>query len=408
MGRSSVVPFTRIEERPMTGLERMLTALAGGTPDRVPFVPNIWQWFHVNRARGSLPDELAGAATPVEALRRIGAEVMSKFDGICLVERLHCCQSGVFFEDDGGLKPLWTSFTSFEGGNVRRERLETPDGTLTHVWQYEPLTGAPFETEHWWKQFDDDLPAVRAWLHDADWELDRTALQRGLENVADDGLILVQLPPTPLKKFHWLAGPEQASLFIVDRPDVMRELAQIQEAKVLAALEQVVDLDGVHVFEFPENLDSLFYSPPLFREFCLPVMQKAARMVHQRGKYLFAHACGHLKALARLFVEAELDCVEGQAHPPLGDWRLDEARQLGLIACGGMTANEQEWTGPDAARRIDHHVRDLFASLGDRRRFLFASGCNTSPAMPFANLLAFRDAAWKYGRFAGGSGLCSE
>ena len=388
----------------LTGKERILTVLSGGTPDRVPFVPNIWQWFHVNQSRGTLPEELCDAATPVAALRRVGADVMSKFDGICLVERLHACQTRVTFEDDGGPKPQWTSFTTFEGGNVRRETLETPHGSLTHAWQYEPVTGAPFETEHWWKRFDDELPAVRAWLGDADWDVDRIALQRGLAHVGEDGLILLQLPPTPLKKFHWLAGPEQASLFLVDHADAMCELARVLEAKALAALEQVVDLDGVEAFEFPENLDSLFYSPPLFREFCLPVMRKAARMVHQRGKYLFAHACGRLQALAGLFVEAELDCVEGQAHPPLGDWRLDEARQLGLIACGGMTANEQEWTGPDAARRIDRHVRDLFASLGDRRRFLFASGCNTSPAMPFSNLLAFRDAAWNYGRRTGTSG----
>ena len=44
-------------------------------------------------------------------------------------------------------------------------------------------------------------------------------------------------------------------------------------------------------------------------------------------------------------------------------------------------------------------VRDLFASLGDRSSFLFASGCNTSPRTPFANLLAFRDAAFKHGQF---------
>ena len=109
------------------------------------------------------------------------------------------------------------------------------------------------------------------------------------------------------------------------------------------ALEEAVDLDGVQVFEWPENLDSLFYSPALFREFCLPVMRRAARMIHARGKYMFAHACGRLKALAPLILEAELDCVEGQAHPPIGDWRLDEARALSkrLIVCGGMTAQEQ-------------------------------------------------------------------
>jgi len=146
-------------------------------------------------------------------------------------------------------------------------------------------------------------------------------------------------------------------------------------------------------------VDSLFYTPPLFREFCLPVLQNMARMVHRRGKYLFIYACGRLKSLAPLFPEAELDCVEGQAHPPLGDWRLDEARALSgrLIVCGGMTAVEQEWSGPGAIDRIDRHVRDLFASMGDKRRFLFGSGCNTSPRTPYENLLAFRDAAWKYG-----------
>jgi len=385
----------------MNGKERILTVLAGDLPDRVPFVPNVWQWFFANQAEGTLPDELRSCADPVAMLRAIGADVLSKFDGIALAERLDACRRIVAFEDDARPRPAWTSFTTFEGGNIRRERIETPHGVLSQVWKYEPSAGAPFEAEHWWKDFERELPAVRAWLADARWELDRDALRQGLARVGDEGIILFQLPPTPLKKFHWLAGPAQASLWIADHPAEMRQLARMLEQKALAAVEQVVDLDGVHAFEWPENLDSLFYSPSLFRQFCLPAMRAAAEMIHARGKYLFAHACGRLKALGPLFLEAGLDCVEGQAHPPLGDWRLDEARALSerLVLCGGMTANEQEWNGPDARQRIDRYVRELFASLGDRRRFLFASGCNSSPRMPFANLLAFRDAAWQYGRF---------
>lgn len=85
----------------------------------------------------------------------------------------------------------------------------------------------------------------------------------------------------------------------------------------------------------------------------------------------------------------------------MGDWRLDETRALSprLILCGGMTANEQEWTGPESGTRIRDHVRALFAGLGDKRRFLFASGCNTSPRTPWENLVAFRDAARQYGQF---------
>lgn len=386
----------------MTGRARILSTLRGESPDRVPFVPNLWQWFHVNRTRGTLPVELQDCPSPLSALRRLGADVMSKFDGIVFVEELRSCRRTVTFEDDGAARPGWTSFTSFEGGNLRRETIDSPAGRLTHVWQYEAQTGAPFEVEHWWKDFARDLPAVRAWWEDVTWRFDRVALARGLAAVGDDGIILVQLPPSPLKQFFWLAGPEQASLFILDHPDEMADLARRHEAKALAALEEVVDCDGAWVFEWPENLDSMFYSPAFFRAFCLPVMRRAADMIHARGKFMFAHACGQLKALAPLILEAGLDCVEGQAHPPIGDWTLGDARALSarLVVCGGMTAREQEWTGPDAAERIERHVRELFASLGDRRRFLFASGCNSSPRMPFENLIALRDAALKHGCFA--------
>jgi hypothetical protein len=385
----------------MSGNERIMRVLGGDVPDRVPFVPNIWQWFYANQARGTLPNELQQAREPVAALRMIGADVLSKFDGIALAVKLDACKLTVSFEDDGGTKPSWTSFTSFEGGNVRHETIETPRGTLTRTWRFQPGADAPFESEHWWKDFDREYAAVRAWTEDVSWELDREALRRGLANVGDDGIVLFQLPPTPLKRFHWLAGPEKASLYLIDHPAEMCELARIHEERTLAAVEQIADAEEVWAFEWPENLDSQFYSPPFFRKYCLPVIRKSAQIIHARGKYLFAHACGRLKALGPMMLEAGLDCIEGQAHPPIGDWRLAEARALSdrLILCGGMTANEQEWTGSDARDRIDGFVSDLFASLGDRRRFLFGSGCNTSPRTPYENLIAFRDAAWKYGRF---------
>ena len=385
----------------MTGKERILAALAGQPPDRVPFVPNVWQWFHVNRGASRLPAALADAGDPVEALRRLGADVLSKFDGVVVRERLANCRRNVSYEGDPLDCPAWTSFVDFQRGPVRREWIETEHGTLSHVWQYAPQAAAPFEAEHWWKDFDREYAAVWAWMLDRRFEVDQKALQCGLTNIGDDGLLLLQLLPTPLKQFHWLAGPSAASIFIADHPEAMRDLAEIQQRQALAVMEQVVDLPNVMIFEVPDNLDSTFYSPRLFREFCLPMLRNAAEMVHARGKYLFIHACGKLKALSRLILESDLDCVEGQSHPPLGDWHLHEARSLSpqLILCGGMTAREQEWAGPDAPCRIREHVRALFESLGDKRRFLFASGCNTSPNTPWENLVAFRDAAQEFGVF---------
>jgi hypothetical protein len=384
----------------MTGKERLLAALAGEKPDRVPFAPNIWQWYHVNDYNGTLPPELSHAGSPVAVLRSLGADIFSKFDGLLPTPVYRDCGHTVTFTSAlPQSRAPWASFTTFDQGLVRQERLETPYGALTHTWEYRVESGAPFEAEHWWKDFDSEYPAIRHWQENTVWPPDPAALRAGLDNVGEDGLIIFQLLPSPLKQFHWLAGQAAASYFITDHPQEMAALARLHEQKSLEYLEAVVDQKGVWVFELGDNLDSLFYPPRWFRQFCLPVLQKAAGMIHARGKYLFIHACGKLKALAPLFVEAQLDCVEGQAAPPLGDWRLSEARALSnrLIVCGGMAAPEQEFTGLAAAAHLDSYVRTLFASMGDRRRFIFASSCNTSPRTPYENLLAFREACWRYG-----------
>lgn len=385
----------------MTGKERLLAALAGEKPDRVPFAPNIWQWYHVNDYNGTLPHAIGAAANPVDVLRGMGADIFSKFDGPMAPPLYHNCEHTVAFA--GGLpggKAPWASFSAFDQGLIRNERLETPHGALTHVWEYRAESGAPFESEHWWKDFETEYPAIRHWMENTEWPADPGAIRAGLDHVGEDGLIIFQLLPSPLKQFHWLAGQTAASYFITDHPQEMLALARLHEQKSLAYLEEVVDQKGTWVFEVPDNLDSLFYPPRWFGQFCLPVLQKAAAMIHARGKYLFIHACGKLKALAPLFVEAQIDCVEGQAPPPLGDWPLAETHALSdrLIVCGGMAAPEQELTGPQAAQQIDAYVRALFASLGPKRRFIFASSCNTSPRTPYENLLAFRDACWKYGQ----------
>ena len=386
----------------MTGKDRILATLAGNRADRVPFVPNIWQWYYVNEFKGTLPRaaSVKHCRNPIEALRALGADVFSKFEGKVSAQTYRDCEYTVESAgEDLGRARLWSSFTWFEGRSLKHERIGTPFGTLSHTWEYQRKTGAPFEREHWWKDWP-EYAAVRYWMEHTDTRVDLALLRRNLEFIGDDGTVLLQLLESPLKKFHWLAGQEQATYFVSDHAQEMRDLARVYEKKSLEYLEQVVDLPDVYVFEVPDNVDTLFYPPRWFREFCLPILKRQADIIHARGKCLFLHACGRLKALAPLFVEAGVDCLEGQAPPPVGDWYLHEARSVSdrFIVCGGMAAPQQELRGANASAEIDAYVRDTFASLGDKRRFLFGSSCNTSPLTPYENLIAFRDAAWRYGK----------
>jgi uroporphyrinogen-III decarboxylase len=47
----------------------------------------------------------------------------------------------------------------------------------------------------------------------------------------------------------------------------------------------------------------------------------------------------------------------------------------------------------NAERRLHEYVRGLFASMGEKRHFIFASSCTTPLPTPWENLAYFRDAA---------------
>jgi hypothetical protein len=64
----------------LTGRERILAALRGDEPDFVPFAPNIRQWFYYHQTHHSLPPELSGVRHPFDAIRRLGGEIMARWD----------------------------------------------------------------------------------------------------------------------------------------------------------------------------------------------------------------------------------------------------------------------------------------------------------------------------------------
>ena len=385
----------------MTGKERLLKTLRREAHDRVPFVPNIWQWFYHHKYQGTLPADLQGCDTYVQALQVMGADVIYKLAGL-ETYTFRDCGYECWFEGPRPKMPAQTERLLFTDGLVFKEKWSTPHGDLAHEWTYREMDGSALETGHIVEpeEFGAHLEAVRYWLEHREVSIDFDRWRRGLDEVGEDGLVPVYLAGTPLKQMHWIARQDGASYAIYDHPQELRELMRIHEEQVLAHTENVVDMDEAWLFVIRDNVDFMFYPPPWMEEFCLPTVKKIVDIVHSRGKFVFWHACGQLKHLASLIAESGVDSMEGQAPPPLGDWEFAEALDMNdtYLANGGMFVPYQELTGPDAAGQIDTYVRDLFEFLGDRKsRMLFGTSCNWSPLGSYENLVAFLEAVKKYG-----------
>jgi hypothetical protein len=386
----------------MTGKQRLLAAFHGEMPDRVPFCPNLYYWFYNHLARGTLPPELAGTQHPFDALRALDADILARWDTQHATREVYT--AGEFSEDYGGESRFDHSFvTAFNiyppHKSKRFRKFVTPHGTLSQTWTLTEEAGADFECDHWWKDWS-EYAAVRFLLEAREYVFDRAEFGRWTEAAGEDGLMMVHVTQSPLKTFHWLAGSENASLFMMDRPEEMQALARIHEEKALRLIENIVDQADAQVFISLDNLDSAFYPPSLYRRFCQEFFARAADIIHSRGKIFVVHACGHNKALMRLVGESRVDCLEGITPPPLGNVPLSEARRLTgyehFTVNGGMDTSRLE-IGHDAERALHAYVRDLFARMGDKRHFIFASSCTTPVSTPWENLVFLRDAAREHG-----------
>jgi len=391
----------------MAGRERILAAFNGGRADLVPFAPNIYLWFYYHRYHGTLPEELRAAAHPLDVLRRLDADTLcvARWDTQWAVSETY--SAGTYTDawtgDSGRDAPTVTSFNIYPPHkSEHRKRFETPRGALTQTWAFTPESAADFEAKYWWTDWD-EYEAVRFMLEARDYRFDAGLFRHWFKRIGDDGVVMCHVTQSPLKMLHWLAGPQNATYFIMDHPEETKSLARIHEEKALALLEQVVDMPETEIFFSGDNLDSMFYPPRFYRDYCDSFFTRAAEIVHRRGKRFVVHACGRNKVLLPLVGASGVDCLEGITPPPLGDVQLGDARRLAgkpdFTINGGMDSPHLE-IRDDAERVLHDYTRELFASMGDKRHFIYASSCMTSPLTPWENLRYLRDAAREYGRIA--------
>ncbi len=375
----------------MTGRERLLAVVNGEIPDRVPFSPNIGQWFTAHKARGTLPTDLSGCENEVDAMKKMGCDIFSR--------RVSDATRRVLGD---GLKIERTPLREIDpsGPEGTRTRVCTPHGTLTSDSVFQPESHTCYERDYFWKDFKRDLPAVKYWVEHGDYHFDAERYREAEQRVGEDGLVIAYAQETPLKKLINLAGAQNALLWCFDDEAPVRELMEMHTEKCTVFAREFAASDAFGMISM-DNLDSKFFSPTFFDRFCSDHYSRIGTILHEAGKFFYAHACGSVSALKAHVAKVQLDGLEGAPHAPLGDIDLPEFRDTipydRHIVWGGMTCHELE--EPEGAKkRIREHVKMLFSRLRPFHRFVYSSACNTSIRTPYENLLYAQEACLEFGR----------
>jgi hypothetical protein len=334
----------------MTPRERLLAALHGDLPDRLPWAPE----FNIRFCERIVKEVPGGPYAPedlyLEACRRMGAECFLRVDAV------EVTYPNVKVSESRG------------NGEITRV-YHTPLGKLTARSRLIPDIGGEMEFQHLVGTVE-EVRAYRFMYQDGQYRPRYQFVRKQIARMGEAGVISIFGPPTPLLDLIMFPIRLPNIYFLMaDHPQEMEALLHSMHLRNCEYYELAAEAPGEVVRSF-EDTSTTLVSPGLYRRHCLKQLQEYRDICHARGKLFVPHMCGLLKGVLPELRDTGLDGIEAVTPPPLGDTPIGLAREkLGpeVTLIGGLDPTQFLGATPDKTRAM---IKDYLSQIGDGRRMV--------------------------------------
>jgi hypothetical protein len=345
-----------------TERERILTLLAGGRPDRVPWFGDLDYWATSLIGRGLKPKDFKESDAYIEWHRALGV--------------------GFYLQ---GYFPFRTAIencrvSEWREGPARRRRIETPHGILTETWTWLPESFSEAPTEHLVKTAA-DLKAYRHVFENTRYEPDYAFAEMRLQQVGGTGVVLCYLPRSPFMQMVAIdAGIMAVAGIFADDPDELAgTLAAVRRATDRAA--GIAVASPAEVLMIPENLSSEVVGPKFYERFMRDYHETWAGRIREAGKFSCVHQDGTLKGLLRQVCGAGFTFIEAMTPAPVGDLEVERWAEWSgngsTVLWGGLPGVYFTDKVPDA--EFERHVRAVLRVMTSRPRYVLGVADQVPP-----------------------------
>ena len=375
----------------MTRRERMLTAMTGGVPDRVPASPDtnwliparlldvpFWQVYYYH-------DPPVWKAYN-DCVRYYGVDGFSHH-GYAQVPPHPDAEraSEIVEQTDERL--------------VVRSFFRCPAGELMKETTY--LRGeAPTDTKKW----IDDLPSQFECLRYMMGDPSRASFEgykKVQEDMGEDGVVGLCMD-LPMVMFQLREPAEAAFYDYYDHHDLVTEWARMRTEWLLAVARQIIEQDVQPDFVFFPNSGLItMQSVEIMEEISFPAVRVLTEMFSRAGVVTSLHSCGKERALVELCAtESKLDCIDPLEVPPMGDCDLAEVkREFGdrLALKGNLhTTDVMLRSDPE---EVAQAARDCLDAAMEGGGFILSTGDQCGRDTPDENIVKLVEVCEEYGLY---------
>ncbi|MCL5071755.1 MAG: hypothetical protein M1308_12820 [Actinobacteria bacterium] len=289
----------------MTPRQRILTAIKGQLPDRIPFTikfpqpPNrpFFSWGNTERR---LRNEGMAICTDIMVFSTLRPNVE-------VIKHQYYKDSRLYI----------------------RETFRTPAGEVDQLMVSGSGGYGSNKTVQYMIKAPEDYKVLEFMIRDEIYTPAYEKFKREEEILGDDGFIFAGwMPPTPMMQMLWqFMGIEKFAIDYFDIPDKFFTLYELLSERQLEQYRIVAE-SPAFVAHIEENMTSDMIGLERFRKYIVPCYDKFASILHNKGKLLAAHFDGRMKILAETLADSDIDIIEAFCPEPDGDMRMAEARRI--------------------------------------------------------------------------------
>ena len=312
----------------MNSKERLLTALQGGKPDRLPVTVHQWQKYHLDTYLGGISDLEAFITFEMDA----AVQYLPEMGQAWLLDSDFSRFSTAEWRD------LAVVTNSDPDDWVCRHTVTTPEGDLTYNINGNRQT--TWITEYMIKR-DDDIRLIRKYMPVP--QLDTGRANELYERVGDKGILRGSLWGDQAGCWQHAACLIDVSELILrcyDDPEWVHELLSIILEKKLRYIESMSGAKFDIVETGGGAASSTVISPRFYEEFCLPYDRQLHDALHSLGFLCAYHTCGGTKGIEEMIVANHCDASETLAPVSIGGnqepWELKEKIGDRVALIGGL------------------------------------------------------------------------
>jgi uroporphyrinogen-III decarboxylase len=389
------MPAPSASDSRWTGRRRLLTALAGGIPDRVPIntyelaARNSHDWYNHQPSYRSLMDCI-----------REHTDCITNWNPRTATDR-YTCEERFLCSD----YPVEIDTATETAGQFQRTTriCHTPKGDLRAVSQRAADVYTTWQVEHWCKTLADVDKALSVPYQPADY--DASDFPRVRAELGEHGLVMASVGDPAYLAADLMSFQDSLMWASQETEHFARAVAIVAE-RVLENLRRQLDCCVLDLYRIvgPEYFTPPYLSPAMFRRFIVPHVTEMTRLIHSRGGKVRLHCHGKIARVLDLILETGCDGLDPCEPPPDGDLELRDVKSRcqarGVSVWGNIELKLLEQATPAQVRAEVRNIMDQAKAGGGFVLMPTAAPINLllSPGTE-ANYRTFIEAGLEWGRY---------